>query len=159
MRLVAMAGLGAVMLLGCGCGESESRSGSPGPAAPARQTEVVQQIATCLSRAGATIVRSPADLGFAKGTSLYGDAPSAGTDVVSVSDGRAAVSFMPDEGAWRIYTLSALARGMDPDYEHIWAQLFDDPEALEVVAFTKDNKRRRPTQRCMNIAFTDAELR
>ena len=45
---------------------------------------------------------------------------------------------MPDEGAWRIYTLSALARGMDPDYEHIWAQLFDDPEALEVVAFTKD---------------------
>lgn len=66
---------------------------------------------------------------------------------------------MPDEGTWRIYTLSELAQEMNPDYEHIWAQLFDDPEALEVVAVTKDSKRRRPMQRCLNIAFTDAELR
>src|SRR5687767_14740179 len=106
MRRLATAASAAVVLLACGCGESTSRSGSSGPAAPARQTALAQQIASCLNRAGATIGRVPADLGFAKGTSLYGDAPSAGTDVVSVADGRAAVSFMPDEGAWRIYTLS-----------------------------------------------------
>lgn len=159
MRLVASAALGSVILLGSGCGESDSRSGGSAPAPAARQSALVQQIALCLSRAGATISRTGADLGFARGTSLYGDAPSAGTDVVSVADGRAAVSFMPDEGAWRIYTLSPLARGMDPDYERIWAQLFDDPQALELVAFTKDSQRRRSAQRCMNIAFTDEEIR
>ena len=153
-----MAALALVMMLTSGCGESESGTGSTGPAAPANQTPVAQDVASCLRRAGATIARSPADLGLAQGTSLYGDAPSAGTDVVSVTDGRAAVSFLPDEGAWRIYTLSPLARGMDPDYERIWAQVFDEPEALEIVAFTKDDDRRRSAQRCMDIAFTDEEI-
>lgn len=117
-------------------------------------------MASCLTRAGAKIVHTGSELSFAKGTSLYGDAPSAGTDVVSVSDGHATVSFMPDEGRWRIYTMSKLPRGMDPDYDVIWAQIFEDPQALEIVAFAKDGDGHPAAQRCMNIAFdTDKEFR
>jgi len=99
------------------------------------------------------------DLSFAEGTSLYGSAPSAGTDLVSVADGHAAVSFMPDHGGWRIYTLSALASQMDPDYEAIWAQVSTRPLALEIVAFTDDADRRAAAQRCMEIAFASERSR
>ena len=121
-----------------------------------RETPLRRQVATCLTRAGATIVRRSADLDFAKGTSLYGAAPAAGTDVVAVDGNRnrATVSFMPDEGTWRIYTLSVLGRGiMNPNYKAIWAQIFDDPAALEVVAYVKGPARRSAAQQCMNFGI------
>ncbi len=155
MRLGTIAAVAVAVLLVAGCGEPDSDRGDQAGAAPPK-TALVQQITSCLNRGWAKIARSASDLSFARATSLSRRARSATTDGVSVADGQAAVSYMPDKGGWRIYTLSKLPNGMNPDYDAIWAQIFEHPQALEIVAFTNDTDRRTAAQRCMNILFEAA---